>query len=153
MMSQMDINNAIAQAVALLRDPRNLGELEIYRELVKQAVDRTTAARLVEFLPMVYCRLLLAQSGLQFPDTYRRLLSSGTHSDSLKLSSDNIWNSAIAFAKAEIKGGAKSQDLLAIAARSAEFEAANKLVNSGSALKDIRFTEPILMWPESGPDL
>jgi hypothetical protein len=41
---------------------------------------------------------------------------------------------------------------LAIAGRSAEFDAANKLLNSGSKLESLKFTEPVLLWPASGPD-
>jgi hypothetical protein len=39
---------------------------------------------------------------------------------------------------------------LAIASRNAEFDAANKLLNRGRKLEDIKFTEPVLLWPASG---
>ena len=45
------------------------------------------------------------------------------------------------------------QDILVIAARSAEFNAANQLLNRGSKLENLRFTPILLPWPESGPEL
>ena len=148
----MKTTDAIFEAVALLRSRMDLGEIAIFRELTSRGVERQTAARLVEFLPMVYCRLIFAKSGLRFPETYRRALPDGTCSSSVSLSRDTIWNQAMEFAEAEINGGVNGQDLLAIAGRSAEFEAANKLLHSGSKLEDLRFTEPILLWAASGPD-
>jgi hypothetical protein len=148
----MRTTEAIAQAVALLRSRMDLGEVAIYRELAAHGVERPTAARLVEFLPMVYCRLIFAKYELRFPETYRRALSDGTYSPSVSLSSDALWNESKKFAEAEIKSGVLGQDLLAIAGRSAEFDAANKLLNSGRKLENIKFTEPVLLWPASGPD-
>jgi hypothetical protein len=148
----MKKTDAIAQAVALLRSRTDLGDVAIYRELARHGVERPIAARLVEFLPMVYCRLIFLKSGLRFPETYRRALTDGTYSPSVSLSGDTLWNEAKKFAEAEIKSGVNGQSLLAIAARSAEFDAANRMLNSGSKLEDIEFTETVLLWPASGPD-
>ncbi len=148
----MKKTDAIAQAVALLRSRTDLGDVAIYRELARRGVKRPIAARLVEFLPMVYCRLIFLKSGLRFPETYRRALSDGTYSPSVSLSGDTLWNEAKKFAEAEIKSGVNGQSLLAIAGRSAEFDAANRMLNSGSKLEDIEFTETVLLWPASGPD-
>ena len=148
----MKKTDAIAQAVALLRSRTDLGDVAIYRELARHGVERPIAARLVEFLPMVYCRLIFLKSGLRFPETYRRALSDGTYSPSVSLSGDTLWNEAKKFAEAEIKSGVNGQSLLAIAGRSAEFDAANKMLNNGSKLEDIEFTETVLLWPASGPD-
>ena len=147
----MKMADAIMQAVALLRS--QMDEFALYRELVQRGVERPTATRLVAFLPMVYCRLILVESGLRFPETYQRTLPDGTHSPSIPLSSESVWNEAMTFAESERRNGVKGQALMAIAERSAEFQAANKLVNGGSELKDVRFTETLLTWPESGPDL
>ena len=114
-------------------------------------VERPTAARLVEFLPMVYCRLLLAESGVRFPETYFRRLPDGGRTPSAQFSSEPLWNELTKFAKSELSSGVERQQLVAIAGRSAEFNAVNELCNRGSTLADIQFTEPVLMWPDSGP--
>ncbi len=141
----------ISKAVSIFRISPNWGEEEIYRALVNEGVERQRAARLVEFLPMVYCRLILRNSGARFSQTFRRKLPGGA-SEELPLSSDPVWNEAVAFAYAEAERGVAGKDLLAVAARSAEFDAANRLLNKGSKLENIAFTSPVLNWPESGPD-
>lgn len=57
----------------------------------------------------------------------------------------------MAFGHAEIEHGISAQDLLSVAARSAEFDAANQLLNKGSKLQNIAFTPLVLNWPEDGP--
>jgi hypothetical protein len=148
----MKTTDAIAQAVTLLRRRTDLGDVAIYRELAGHGVEPPTAARLVEFLPMIYCRLIFLKSGLRFAETYQRALSDGTYSPSVLLSSDTLWNEATKFADAEAKSGVDGQLLLAIAGRSAEFEAANKLLKTRSKLEGIRLTQPLLLWPASGPE-
>src|SRR5262252_9393415 len=142
----MNLASAITNATALLRS--QMDEIAVCRRLVAQGVDRPTAARLVEFLPMVYCRLLLTGIGLQFPETYRRALPDGTTTPPTRLSRDPLWNELMSFARSEITGGVEGQQLLAIAGRSAEFDAVNQLLNRGSKPADLRLTETVLMWPE-----
>jgi len=67
------------------------------------------------------------------------------------LSSEPIWNGVLAFAKAETNRRISREDLLAVAARSAEFNAANQLLNGGSRLKDMIFTPVVFPWAEDGP--
>jgi hypothetical protein len=53
------MNDDISKAVSMFRSSTNLDDVAIYRALVADGVDRQRAARLVEFLPLVYCRLIL----------------------------------------------------------------------------------------------
>src|SRR5262249_24038236 len=96
------------------------------------------AARLVAFLPSVYCRLMLRNSGAKFSNMFRRS-QPGDISQELPLSSDPIWNAALAFASAELQSGVSKMDIFILAARSAEFDAANQLLNRVSKLEDIVF--------------
>jgi hypothetical protein len=140
----------ISKAVSIFRTSPNWGEVEIYNELVNEGVDQQRAARLVEFLPIVYCRLILRNSGARFSNMFRRRIAGGGFEE-MPFVSDPVWNEAVAFAFAETDRGVSGRDLLAVAARSAEFDAANQLLNTGSKLEDITFTPPILNWPEGGP--
>lgn len=146
------LSDTISKAVDTLRSGANLEDVTVFRQLVKLGIDRRIAARLIEFLPMVYCRLILTKSALQFPESYRRISADGTFSPPIQLTTEPLWNEAMAFAKAEVGSGKKGRDLLLIAGRSAEFDAANKLLNTGAKLEHIRFDAPTLRWPESGPD-
>jgi hypothetical protein len=97
---------------------------------------------------MVYCRLSLDYD-------FQRLTAAPWPTEHTRhrvsLSSDALWTEAMKFGEAEMKSGVSGRDLIAIAGRSAEFDAANKLLNSGSKLENIGFTEPVLLWPASGP--
>ncbi len=143
----------ISYAVALIRNSPNLRDVEIYRVLVTHGVRRERAARLVEFIPTAYARVILRDSGARFSNMFRRTSEDGSMSPEQPLSAEPIWNQVVAFALAQAKSGVSGKDLLAVAIRSPEFSAANQLLNKGSKLEDIVFTALALPWPEFGPDL
>jgi hypothetical protein len=65
--------------------------------------------------------------------------------------SEPVWIAAIAFARNEVTNNVSRSDLLVLAGRSAEFQAANTLLRNGSNLKNLAFTPLLLPWPENGP--
>src|SRR5690242_13311478 len=133
------MNELISSAVALLRNSPTLGDEAIYQLLVAEGFEHQIAARLVEFLPIAYGRLILANSGIRFSDTFERILPDGRIS-SKSLSSEPLWESAVAFARTEADHGVSGKDLLAVAGRSAELHAANQLLQEGAKLEDLAFT-------------
>ena len=145
------MNEDISKAISVFRRSPNSTDEDVYRQLVVDGIEARRAARLVEFLPIVYCRAILRNSGVKFAATFRRQLPGGA-SEELPLTSDPVWTAAVAFAYAEVDQGVSGNDLLLVAARSAEFDAANQLLNKGSKLENIVFSPPVLPWPEGGPD-
>src|SRR5208283_5423771 len=133
------MNENIPKAVAVIRDSPGLDDEGIYNVLVAEGIDPHLAGRLAIFLPMVYFRLLLADSGATFSDNYQSRLPDGTNTPSQPLTNEPVWNDAMVFAKAEIKKGLSGKDLLAIAGRCPEFEAANQILKKGAKLDDIGF--------------
>jgi len=115
-------------------------------------IDASTTARLVEFLPMAYCRVMFKGTGIQFSDNFQRRLANGEITPEKPLSSEPVWNAVIDFAEDEVDRGISRDDLLSIAGRSAEFSAANQLLSQGSKLKDLRFTAMVLVWSDSCPE-
>jgi len=146
------MDELISKAVAAFRNSPSSGDAEIYCMLVSEGLQRDLAARLVEFVPVVYCRLMLARSGARFPNTYRRRLVDGQLSAERPLLSEPVWIAAQAFALNELEQGVSPKDLLAVAGRCAEFDAANRMLKNGSDLKSVVFTPTLLTWPESGPE-
>ncbi len=55
------------------------------------------------------------------------------------------------FARRSVEWGPIGNDKV-IAERSAEYKVANQLLSDGSQLEDLRFTPPLFMWPDEGPD-
>jgi hypothetical protein len=145
------MNEIISKAVAIFRASRSAEDEELYRNLVKAGIAGEVAARLIEFLPMAYCRLILAASGARFPNVFRRVLADGTFEER-PLSSEAVWNASVAFAEGESERGVPAEDLLAIAARSAEFHAANQLLQCGANLENLVFESTILKRVESRCD-
>jgi hypothetical protein len=141
------MNEEIRRAVSILRSSPTLSDDELLRILVEDGIDRVSAACLIRFLPMAYCRLILGASGARFSDTLRRILPDGRISSERLLSSEPLWTAATAFASVELEQGVAAADLLVLAARSAEFDAANQLLNQGSLLKNLAFGPPLLLWP------
>jgi|SRR5215469_16961354 len=145
------MNPFIVEAVAIFREFPNASDEEILSKLVALGCERLIAARLVEFVPMAYCRLLLADSGVRFSDRFQRKLADGSLSPERLLEAEPLWVEALSFAKAEKRTEATGKALLAVAAHSSEFDAANQLANEGSKLKDIALMPVIFRWSEEGP--
>jgi hypothetical protein len=141
----------LSTAVATFRRSSSLEDFDLWLALVEVGLDRQVAPRLVELLPSVYCRILLRNFGCRFAKEYERKGTDGKNERRVALSTDTVWNVSSAFAEKEA-ATVSGQDLLAIAVRSPEFDAANKLLNEGSDLREIQFTPLLLTWPESGPN-
>jgi hypothetical protein len=144
-------NQDISKAVALFRSAPNFSDVEIYKQLVREGLDRQLAARLVEFIPMAFCRILLEKSGARLSSSFVRLIPGGVTREQ-PLSSNRVWNEVFAFAVSAV-GRVPANALLTLAGRSAEFQAANELLHNGSKLKDLAFTPSLLPWPENGPEI
>jgi hypothetical protein len=141
----------ISRAVGILRESPTCSDDEIYLRLVAAGIKPEYAARLVELLPMAYCRLVLAGSGMRFPEVFQRKLRDGSISTEQALTSEPLWNDVLSFARTEQERGATGKDMLAIAAHSAEFDAVNQLLNKGAKAEDIVLTSPVFKWPDEGP--
>ena len=146
------MNEEISRAVTIFRSSPNLKDEEVFVALINRGTEKELAARLVEFLPMAYSRLILSKSGARFADTFRRNLPGGV-SQEKPLSSEPVWGAVVSFARAEVESGVSGRDLLLVAAHGAEFHAANQLLEKGSKLDNLVFTPPVLTWPENGPDV
>jgi len=145
------MNEHISNAVAIFREWPASSDDEIYRRAVAAGIEPKQAARLVEFLPMAYCRLILARTVARFSDKFRRRQHNGSLSHEERLASNPLWAEIMSYARAEQAAGAAGKDLLVIASHSAEFDAVNKLLNRGSKLQDIALSTAVLLWPEEGP--
>ncbi|MCC6538969.1 MAG: hypothetical protein IT162_15550 [Bryobacterales bacterium] len=140
----------LAVAVSILRRaPADADDLALLREIAATGIDRRTAARMVEFIPMAFCRVFLEHTGAEFAGTFRR---GSPQAPSRDLLTEPVWRAALAYAREEVRRGVTEEDVLALAGRSAEFNVASQLMTGDTKLSEIRFTEPLLMWPEEGPD-
>ena len=141
----------ISKALFIIRNSPTLEDESIYKELLTRGLKQELAARLVEFLPLVYGRQILAAMNLRFPDKFKRRLPDGSISAERPFSSEPLWEEVTMSAREEISRGTSADELLAIGGRSAEFNVVNQLLNQGSKPEDIRLTPIVFTWPEKGP--
>jgi len=147
------MNPVITDVVAIFREFPNASDDEVFRKLLAMGVERVIAARLVEFVPMAYCRLLLSDAGVRLCDRFQRKLPDGSLSPERLLGAEPLWAEVVSFAKAEKRTGVTGKALVVVAAHSSEFDAANQLANQGSKLEDIVLMPVVFQWPEDGPAL
>src|SRR5580698_2432330 len=88
------MNEEISRAVTIFRSSPNLKDEEVFVALINRGTEKELAARLVEFLPMAYSRLILSKSGARFADTFRRNLPGGV-SQEKPLSSEPVWGAVV----------------------------------------------------------
>jgi hypothetical protein len=142
----------IKDAVSIIRRCSHLNDNELYRSLTVAGFDERTSARLVEFIPMAYCRVLLESTGVKFPDTFQRRNAGGTVTPLIPLASEPIWEAGLAYARIDVQNGITRDEKLQVAGRSAEFHAVNELLKKGTRLENIALIPAVLTWPEGGPE-
>lgn len=147
----MRLEEAVAEAVKLLR--AKIPEDEILQLLTALGTSRVAASEILAFLPIVYARELLRRSGCaNFSSNYsRRLPESKKVSPPIPLARKPAWRACESFLRGDIASGSKGDDLLMIAARSAEFQAAHEMLNAGTEVQDLVFKTLLLDLPEEGP--
>ena len=88
----------------VLRNSPALSDDQILR-ILAESMERLLAARLIGFLPIAYCRLILQASGARFSDTFQQVLPDGDISSERSLSSEPLWEAVVAFARSEVEHG------------------------------------------------
>src|SRR5262249_25954909 len=129
------------------REFADLDDRTLSRLLMDRGINSDTASRLVVFLSMAYCRSLLTPLGAKFSEYFRAALSDGTLSSPRLLTDEPLWVQATNYARSEVESGINGRDILLVAGRSAEFDAANQLLKRGSALEDVLFDISTIHWP------
>ena len=144
------MNDSISKAIELFRSCPNMEDEEVFGTLVRGGLEPRLAARIVEFLPIAYTRLILGKSGVQFPDVFQRRVAGGETLEGV-LSEEPVWHAVLDFGRSEISRGISRNKLLLVAGRSAEFDALNRLLSAGSKLESLALAPTIFAWPENGP--
>jgi len=139
----------ISQAVALFRAHPGATNLNLYTKLAALGMPRGVAARMVEFLPLVYGRLSLSKTEVQFSQTFQRVLPDGTLSPKRNLADEPLWLAAAQFARSEVDRGVSQSDIGLLANRSSEIEVVEQAKKKGSDL--LMLSSPMFCWPEEGP--
>src|SRR5579883_980906 len=133
--NQSDLGFDIAKVVAMYRNGQD--EDEMFRSLTAGGMSIALAEKLIGFVPMAYCYAVLRESGVTFPQTFRRRLANGNLSDPYDLKSEPVWNAAVAFAMGELERRVSYDEIIWVAGRSAEMQTINNQMNRGLELHQI----------------
>jgi hypothetical protein len=144
----MLIKEMIAKAVQIYRENPNMEDSQVFQLLLKDGIDPEIAAHIVDYLPIAYARSMFSTSGARFPDTFQRTDKDGNLLSEQTLTSEPAWNEVFAYAQLDMQNGISTQDLLAIASRSSEYNAASQALSKGENLSDCTFSPLILLHPE-----
>ncbi len=146
------MHETITTAVQILRKYPEAEDADIYERLLAAGINKHTAARLLEFLPLAYGRTMIGRSGARLCQTYHRMDEHG-HLIERPLEAQPLWHEVVAYAHADTHRGISRQEFLAIALRSAEVRALNKALNDGLKATDVVFTQPVFTNPDDHPGI
>jgi hypothetical protein len=101
----------------------------------------------VEFVPLAFGRSLMDGMGITFDDEYVRMDSEGRERLRRKLMDEPLYREALRIAPHVL--ATEGQDaFLAVAIRSAEFQAVNEALHAGSDPADLQASAPVMEWSE-----
>lgn len=135
----------VEAAIPIFIEHSTADDSSLISGLVASGCDQTTASRLVEFMPLGFTRVMLADSGVKFSQTFVRVQTDGEYSAEILLSDEPVFVAATSVAQA----GVVREEMIAVAGRSAEFHAINEALYKGSQLSNLVCSPPVLMWGES----
>lgn len=139
------MKESIVKAVEVLRRFPDASWEESVEQLTAAVGDADLAERLMEFVPHAFGRVALADSGVKFPDTYRRCLDNGKISRPVSLWDEPLWGPALAVAKEEQSKEISEADRLAILSRCADFNVFGKARAAGQDLRGGVAAPPIFL--------
>lgn len=140
-----ETEETIRRAVAMFRKLANSDDGQVCSALIESGVQPEIAEKLVMFLPIAYGRVVLKKIGIRFSDSFKHPLNDGTLVEHA-FADEPIWRAIVECACDEVSRGISGEHLLSVAARSAEFDAVNQLLNAGSTPANIVLTPPVILW-------
>jgi hypothetical protein len=139
------LRESIVKAVEVFRRHPDASYEETVEYLRAAVGDADLAERLMEFVPIAFGRVALANSGVKFPDTFRRCLDNGKISRPFSLWSEPLWGPALALAKEEQTQEIAEAGRLAILHRCADFNVYCKACASGVDMRGGVSSDPIFL--------
>lgn len=142
---------AIAKAVEVMRQFPEASHRETVEHLATILGDAELAERLVEFVPIAFSRVALANSGINFQETFCRSLGNGKFSHYCPLSAEPVWEPALAVSQEEQPRDISEADRLAVLARCAIFNSAAQAIAAGHDLTGSATSPYTLLRPAPMP--
>lgn len=141
---------AVESSIPIFLKHQNADEEEILNDLINEGITEETALLIIEFVPLAFGRVFLANLGAKLEDRYiRYVFENGKTIEkaSGKLTAEPVYKQAAKLARSKYEpGGNLSEEFVAVSRRSAEVKAIMELVGKGSKPEDVVLTPPYLQW-------
>ena len=135
----MNIHCVIEQSLDVFYENQQADDEQIFYSLKQKGWDEITCSKIIAFVPIAFCRLLLHSSGVSFSEYYIIMQSDTKVKQKKRLDSEPFFK--IAFNIAILKSKACDQNyFMSVATRSSEFNVVNSALNRGSILEDLILT-------------
>ena len=134
----------VSDVVRLFRQKTDVDDGGVLKLLMERGLTEQQAEELTVFVPMAFCRVMLGDSGVTFSEQYILMSYGSGASVTRSLSSQPIYRAALEIARGEEKSGVARNDFLAVAGRTAEFNAISQALDGGSKPEDLVLTPPVI---------
>ena len=138
----MSLTHAIAAFVDVVTAAPDAQEDSIVAALTAQGFSGALAERLVAFVPLAFARVVLEERGARFSEGYQMRDLDGGRIQYGRLPEEEVYLAARQYAT---RAGTEDERVLEVAQRSAEMDAAQKLLRPGEDVGILVFTEPVLL--------
>jgi hypothetical protein len=140
----MSLVDAVGIAVEALQSHAHLPDDQVIQALVERGIAAAQAVRLVQFVPIAFCRFVYRSSGIQFDENYVVVGPDGQPKGKSPLGNEPIFREATANCEIALATGEREQYFMPVAARSGGFQAITQLLQKGSTPENIRTGPPLI---------
>ena len=129
------MKDSIIKALEIFRRFPDASHRETVEHLTPLVGDSDLAQRLVEFVPIAFARIALADSGIKFQNSFCRALGNRKFTHECPLSSEPLYEPALAIAREEQAKDISEADRLAVLSRDATFNMVNEAIAAGQDMR------------------
>jgi hypothetical protein len=139
----MTVRDAILLAIPVFEADPRAGPTETRAALEAAGIPADLAAEVVDFLPIALARALLDGTGVRFADHYVRQTALGRVIGTKPLADEPVFREGLSIAcEVSAHGGGA---FLAVAARSAEYQAVSRALDGGARAEDLECHPPVMI--------
>jgi hypothetical protein len=144
----MTLKDTVRLAIEVLGHDQGDDEM-VSRKLSEAAgISINCASTLITFVPLAIARVWLSGSPLCFPPSYAVSDASGQPVKRRYFEANSAFQEAHRQGQRLINAKYPTEKLLAIAARSPEFQAVNAALHDGAHIENLELTEPIVAYDD-----
>ena len=144
----MTLEDAVRLAIEVLDHDQDDDEVASRKLSEAAGISIGSASTLITFVPLAFGRVRLSGSPLRFPLTYVRCDESGQGFKRRSFEANLAFQEARRQAQRLMNDSSSTEELLAMASRSPEFQAVNSALTDGARIENLELLEPVVAHDE-----